>query len=78
MEQQRNWIQNLWRNLLYMYCISDLSGLHQGDRLKTAVHLFYTAFIVNNSILGVIPSVILNLDNLEFKHLSCIISEHIA
>ncbi len=52
-------------------CIADISGLHQGDRLKTA-------FIVNNSTLGVIPSVILNLDNLEFKHFSCIISEHIA
>ncbi len=39
-EQQRNQIQNLRRNLLYMYCTSDLSGLHQGDRLRTAVHCF--------------------------------------
>ncbi len=58
--------------------MSDISGLHQGDRLKTAVHCF-RAFIVNNSTLGVIPLANIEFELLEFfEHLSCIISEHIA
>ncbi len=37
MEKQRNQIQNLLRTTTF---ISDISGLHPGDRLKTAVHCF--------------------------------------
>ncbi len=74
MEKQRN----EYKTCEELLCISDISGLHQGDRLKTAVHCF-TVFIVNNSTLDVIPSVIFNLNYLSFlEHLSCINSEHIA
>ncbi len=45
--------------------MSDISGLHQGDRLKTAVHCF-RAFIVNNSTLGVIPLANIEFELLEF------------
>ncbi len=60
MEKQRN--KKTAKNY---YCMSDISCLHQGDRLKTSVHCFYRAFIVNNITLGVIPSVILNLNYLR-------------
>ncbi len=73
MEKQRNRMISPVKNY---YCMSDISCLHQGDRLKTAFHCFYRAFIVNNSTLGVIPSVILNYLSF-FKHFACIISEHI-
>ncbi len=33
------------------YCMSDISCLHHGDRLKAAVHCLYRIFIVNNSLL---------------------------
>ncbi len=45
--------------------MSDISGLHPSDRLKTTVHqCLNRAFIVNNSTLGVIPSVSLNFNYL--------------
>ncbi len=51
-----------------------------GWQAENCCSLFYRAFIVNNSTLGVIPSVILNLNYLKkkIKYFSCIISEHIT
>ncbi len=41
MEKQRNRIKKPVKNY---YCISDISCLHQRDRLKTAVHCFTEPF----------------------------------
>ncbi len=46
------------------YCVSDISCLDHGDRQKAVVYCFYRTFIDKST--GVIPSVILNLNYLDF------------
>ncbi len=61
--------------LLYVWYFMFASGW----QAENCCSLSYRAFIVNNSTLGVIPSVILNLNYLKkIKYFSCIISEHIT
>ncbi len=73
-EKQRNRIKTREELLLYVWYFSFASGW----QAKNCCSLFYRAFIINNSTLGVIPSVILNLSYSRFfKAFSCIISKHI-
>ncbi len=45
MQKHRNWIKTPVKNY---YCMSNISCLHHGDRLKAAVHCFHRTFIVNS------------------------------